>query len=317
MNIVVFGCGYIAGRVANGINYSDANLYGFASRNIEKAKEYKNKYNAIKYFTYEESLLDKEVDVIYITTPNPTHYEYTKQALIHKKHVICEKPFVSSQKEAIELFELSKENKCFLMEAHKTCFTPLNQYLLSRINEIGTILSIEAGFTSSFHEENCKQWNIDEHMGGSFYDLGVYPLCFANLYANSKVKETNFNIQMYKNNKCDQKCECNILYENGISASLLSCWGNQDYNFGKAIIKGTKGYIEIDNFWKSDKAKWIVNGKVEEIKVEQKSDFTGEINHAYKCIKENLLESPVLSKKAILQILFVLEKMKEERMKRC
>ena len=313
MNIVILGCGYIANRVAKGIQFSKASLYGFASRDKEKAKEYAMRHKATTYFSVEECLNDENIDLIYVATPNPTHYQYVKEVLKHKKHVICEKPFVASKKEAEELFQLARENNCFLMEAHKTCFTPLNELLLARLNEIGDIKSIEASFTSSFNEESCKEWNIDGNMGGSFYDLGVYPICFSNLYANSNVEETNFSIEMYKNNVCDQKCECQITYANGIKAKVLSCWGKQKDNFGKAIVIGTNGKIEIENFWKNDIAMLIIKDKEEIVKVLQDSDFTGEINHAYECITNAKLESPIMSKEATLQILYVLENMKQER----
>ena len=78
MNIVILGCGKIAHRVALGIKYSNANLYGIASRNKEKAKEFANKYNIENIYNYEECVNDPNVDIIYIATANPTHYDLIK-----------------------------------------------------------------------------------------------------------------------------------------------------------------------------------------------------------------------------------------------
>ena len=60
---------------------------------------------------------------MYIASPHETYYEYAKAALKHKKHVLCEKPMVFLRAQAEELFELSKEQGCVLMEENFTRLT--------------------------------------------------------------------------------------------------------------------------------------------------------------------------------------------------
>lgn len=107
MNIVILGCGSIAHRVAKGIQYSKGTLYGVASRSESKAREFAKQYDISNVYDYDSCLEDENVDIIYISTINPTHYELTKKALIAHKHVICEKPFVSTSKEIQELFQIA------------------------------------------------------------------------------------------------------------------------------------------------------------------------------------------------------------------
>ncbi len=311
MNIVILGCGKIAHRVALGIKYSNANLYGIASRNKEKAKEFAKQYDIQNIFNYEECFNDENVDIIYIATANHTHYNLIKTCLNHKKHVICEKPILSTCNEINEVFDLAKTNNCFLMEAHKTCFTPLQDQIINRIHEIGTIKQIKAWYCDSFDPSHLSEWNTEKNMGGSFYDIGVYPLCFSNLYANSPIKSLNFNVSKYKEYDCDFDCSCEIIYENGIVSNIQSSWTHKKEN--KGIIIGDKGTIEIINFWKNTEAKIIINNKEEIIQVHQDSDFTGEINHAVECIQKGLIESPRMSRNASLQISTVLEEMKKVR----
>ncbi len=45
---------------------------------------------------------------------------------------------------------------------------------------------------------------------------------------------------------------------------------------------------------------------IKKIVVEQKSDFTGEIEHACTCIESGLIESPIMSRNASLEILKVI-----------
>lgn len=66
----------------------------------------------ISYDNYEAILTDPHVELVVVNTPNITHYEYAKQALLAGKHVVVEKPFTVTVAEAIELEELAvKQDK--------------------------------------------------------------------------------------------------------------------------------------------------------------------------------------------------------------
>jgi scyllo-inositol 2-dehydrogenase (NADP+) len=68
------------------------------------------KYPAVKTFrTLEELLADKAIELVVVNTPNYTHFEYTKKALLAGKHVIVEKPFTINVQEGIELIALAKK----------------------------------------------------------------------------------------------------------------------------------------------------------------------------------------------------------------
>ncbi len=58
--------------------------------------------------TFEEVLVDPNVELVIIASPNTTHYPYAKAALLAGKHVVVEKPFTNTLDEALELVELSK-----------------------------------------------------------------------------------------------------------------------------------------------------------------------------------------------------------------
>ena len=59
--------------------------------------------------TIEEVLVDPNVELVIIASPNTTHYPYAKAALLAGKHVVVEKPFTNTLDEALELVELSKK----------------------------------------------------------------------------------------------------------------------------------------------------------------------------------------------------------------
>lgn len=86
--------------------HSGFNLHAIVERNQKQAA---NDYpNIISYNSVEALLADEKIDLIIVNTPNFTHYEYTKQALLAGKHVLVEKPFTATVAQAKELFELAK-----------------------------------------------------------------------------------------------------------------------------------------------------------------------------------------------------------------
>lgn len=319
MKIAILGLGNIAQRVALGIKeVKDANLYAVASRDIEKAEAFKEKYGAkMAYGSYEDLLRDQEVELVYICTPNHLHYEQIKQCFEYKKHVICEKPLVSNRSEVEKLFALTKAHGCFLMEAEKTIFTPLNQKLKAMVEAgvIGNLLSIKADYCYNILEENLPEnhWAYDRQYGGCSYDVGVYPICFANYFAGADIFDVKAEAATYQDFICDFNMNAHVIYQNGIVASINSSWLYTTLHKGCAYLIGEEGYIEVPSFWKGKEAILVKDGKKEKIVVTMKSDFTGEIEEAVRCIQQGLKESTKLGKHESLEIMKVLDNVNHYR----
>jgi scyllo-inositol 2-dehydrogenase (NADP+) len=65
--------------------------------------------SAKSYDSLEQVLADPEIDLVVVNTPTATHYEFTRLALEHGKHVLVEKAFTSTADEAIRLAALAQE----------------------------------------------------------------------------------------------------------------------------------------------------------------------------------------------------------------
>jgi scyllo-inositol 2-dehydrogenase (NADP+) len=85
-------------------------LYAVFERTKNLAAE---KYPGIKTFrALEEMLADEAIELVIVNTPNYTHYEYAKLALLAGKHVVVEKAFTNTVAEAEELIALAaRQNK--------------------------------------------------------------------------------------------------------------------------------------------------------------------------------------------------------------
>ncbi len=66
----------------------------------------------------EEALKDSAVQLVVVGTPNETHYELAKQALLAGKHVVIDKPFAATSVQAKELKELAEKQGVVLAPFH-------------------------------------------------------------------------------------------------------------------------------------------------------------------------------------------------------
>lgn len=151
------------------------NLYAVLERSKNLVSE---KYPDIKiYRTPEEMLADDAIELVIVNTPNYTHYEFVKKALLAGKHVVVEKPFTVTVKEGEELIELAdKQNKKLSVyqnrrydSDYKTVKKILDEKLLGDI--------VEAEFHFDRYSENLSTKAHKEIPGagtGALYDLGSH-----------------------------------------------------------------------------------------------------------------------------------------------
>ena len=304
--------GKISHRFMKGIAFANnAEVLGVASRNREKADDYAALYHIPRvYDNYEQMLKDDEIDIIYIATIPSVHFEQIMLCLDNHKSVLCEKPMLTNVEAIKKCFAYAKEQGCFLMEAQKAPFNYLNIEIKKRIDEglIGDVKYIEAAYCYDTFATKYDHWVFDYENGGGMFDVGVYAIAYANMMADSPI----VRIQSMVNRTpvgSDGFAVSMLEYENGIKAVVKGAIELQTEN--KAMIYGTKGYIETYNFWKNDEAVIYLNGQVEKLKVEMPTDFYPEIEHAINCVLQKRVQSPIMSEWANLEILKVIDHVKK------
>src|SRR5580698_9868428 len=66
----------------------------------------------------DEALKDASIQLIVVATPNETHFDLAKQALLAGKHVVIDKPFAATSAEAAELKGLAEKKGLVLAPFH-------------------------------------------------------------------------------------------------------------------------------------------------------------------------------------------------------
>lgn len=204
--------------------------------------------DSLKHYDSFDSLL-LNVDAIYVATPHLSHYEYIKRSLLAKKHVLCETPMVLSSKEAIELYQLAKTMGVVLVEANKTAHCPAFNHLMVMIKSglIGDVVDVEASLSKLLENRNLREFDANQ-AGGSFFELGSYPLL-----PIIKILGTNFeclNIYSRFENGIDVYTKGLVKYKRAICSFKLGLGVKTE---GDLIISGTKGYAYVPApWWKTD-----------------------------------------------------------------
>lgn len=303
MKIVIFGCGKIAHRIAKSCKLvENLELVGFASKDINKAKEYASVYDCKEYGDYDYFLNSDLCDAVYVATYNPSHYDLVKNCLEHKKSVICEKPMFSSVLENEEMFKIAKDNNVTLMEAMKAVFLPINIKIKEMLKEkaIGEVKEIYTSFIrpSKFDETH---WIYDLKTGGATKDIGSYCAAEMNFLLDTLPVVTSFKTNA-TNKLADTIGEVEVKYGNVNGHLKVS---NVLDGESALIVLGTKGKIYVENFWKAKEGYIEVDGIRKDINEELISDFYYELKHFAYLVDNHILESPIMTKEASNNILLV------------
>ncbi|HKG20368.1 MAG TPA: oxidoreductase [Blastocatellia bacterium] len=120
---------------------------------------------------------DKEIDLVVITTPNSSHFELARQALLAYKHVVVEKPFTTTSGQAQELIDLARaQNRIISVNQNRRWdgdFQTVRRLLDSKL--LGRLVEFESHYDRFRNSPRPNAWREQEVEGsGILYDLGSH-----------------------------------------------------------------------------------------------------------------------------------------------
>ena len=255
----VIGTGHMANIFAESIQETDnAKLVAVSSRTKKSLEIFSDRFNIkenLRFISNEEICKSEDIDAIYISTLNNTHFDLIKLCAINKKNILCEKPFCLNLNEANELQKIIIINKVMFFEAIAYLSHPQTSVILDLVNndEIGEIISIESTFGFRVRKIDPESRLFNKKLGGgAILDVGCYPMSFISLFLENENKivfneidgeiyHTNVDIAASANITINDKIQCKI------KISL------KEYFKNNSIIKGTKGSVIVGFPWLPEK----------------------------------------------------------------
>lgn len=313
----LLGAGHIARRGAEGIQAAaGCELAAVAARDLGRAQALASEFavagaDVRAYGSYEELVADDGVDAIYINTTHPWHRDQSLLAIGAGKHLLVEKAFTLNAEEAQEVFDAAREAEVFVMEGMWTRTLPLIREVVRIVGagEIGDVVKVSADLTLARDFDPAHRLFDLGNGGGALLDLGVYACTIPWLFLGEP--DTLHVMGSLAPSGVDQVVALQWGYESGaIAQSYVTTRGRGP---SRAVIIGTRGYVEIDPPFHGAQTATVVVGDAQPRRVERPHDrFAHEFAEAARCIRAGLLESPLVPHSDTIGILEILDAARSE-----
>ncbi len=167
--------------------------------------------------SFDDVLVDPELEAVVIATPVPTHYALAKQALEAGKHVFVEKPPAMRAAEMEELVTLSEEHGKVLMPGHLLLYHPGVRKLKELVDsgDLGDVLCIYG------NRQNLGVIRKDEN---ALWSLGVHDLSVILHLTGEEPSEAWAQGNAFLNPGVEDVVFCFLRFPSGKIAHLHLSW---------------------------------------------------------------------------------------------
>ncbi len=150
------------------------------------------------YKSYKEAIKNSNAEIAYVSLPNSFHFKYSEMSLLHRKHVIVDKPSVINKKELDKLCSITEKYNLTINESnvyshHKAWkkFVSLNKSQKDK----GILIA-----TFTFPEFKGNVWEKSISLGGGVVnDLGSYASSVGQNFWGQKSETISISINKRRN----------------------------------------------------------------------------------------------------------------------
>lgn len=237
LGVALVGLGYYSTNLlAPGLQQTEhCELRGIVTGSPEKIPVWQEKYgiadkNVYNYETMHEIANNDDIDIVYIVLPNNMHAEYSIIGANAGKHVWCEKPMAMNVEECQAMIDAANKNGVQLTIGYRMQHEPNTQTIIKYGKEetYGKITAIRSGggFRANHEPDN---WRAVKKMGGgSFYDMGVYPMNAARYSTGLEpiaVRGKQWSVRKGIYSDCDEYTDFELEFPNGLFMEGKSSFG--------------------------------------------------------------------------------------------
>ena len=171
VNFGVIGYGYWGPNVVRNLaSLEESKVLAIAEISAAARERAQKAYPGIKVTAdASEVIAATDIDAIAVVSPVWTHYELTKAALEHGKHVFVEKPFTSNTAQAEELIELAQRKNLKIMVDHTFLFT-------GAVRKINQLLDEGALGKLYYYDSTRVNLGLFQHDINVLWDLAPHDL---------------------------------------------------------------------------------------------------------------------------------------------
>ncbi len=262
-------------------------LVAVASRTQERADEYAQEWDIPTAFgSYDQLLQSGAVDAVYIGLPNHLHAEWTIRALRSGLHVLCEKPFTLSLKEMDAVIDAAAETGKVVAEPFMYRHHPQTKLLGEWVQDgrLGDVRLVRGVFSFIVRQRDNVRL-VAEYGGGSLWDIGVYPISFAQyVFGGPPTHVSGF--QMLGDTGVDEMFTGQLRYAGDRLAQVSSSLCTTQHTAFEIV--GTEGRLHLSRPFVGVEAGRITyhpaQGQPEILEVPDKALYLGEVEDMHAAI---------------------------------
>jgi glucose-fructose oxidoreductase len=192
---------------------------------------------------------NKDVDIVYVITPNSLHAEGVIVAAKAGKHVISEKPFTTTVADAEKALAACKAAKVMISMGYRLHFDPFHRELkrLARERDFGVLTKLTG---SNGFRMGRKVWRAERKLagGGPLMDMGVYCVQAACMVADEALPVAVTAREHPKTRPeifadVEEGLDWTMEFANGAKAELASSY---NVGTGRFRAEGEKGWAHLE-----------------------------------------------------------------------
>jgi scyllo-inositol 2-dehydrogenase (NADP+) len=211
---------------------------------VERSKNEAQKFDATieNARSLDELLSDSTIDLVFICTPNESHFPYAMDALENGKHVVIEKPFAGTEAEARQLVALA-ESKGLILTAYQNRRWDSDFLTIKKLiaeGKLGDVVEYECRYDRFRPVVPTESWKEKKvPVGGNVYNLGPHLIDQA-LVLFGEPKTVTAEIRTVRpNSEVDDYFDIRLGYDDKLVIVKSSLMVYE--NFLRYNLHGTKG----------------------------------------------------------------------------
>lgn len=255
LRVAICGLGSYGTRVADAMQSCKmAKLTGVISGTPSKVKAWQEKYNipeknCYNYENFDKIKDNKDIDAVYIITPNALHKPQAIRVAQAGKHVISEKPISVNAADGQAMVDACKKANVKFLVGYRMHFEPKTLEIIRLRNEgeFGKVLFFQG--LSGFKIGDPSQWRLNKELagGGAMMDIGIYAVNGSRYMIGEEpiwvtAQEVKTNPEKFKEG-VDETITFQLGFPGGAMASCLSTYSMN--NLDRFFLNGDKGFAEL------------------------------------------------------------------------
>jgi len=238
--------------------------------------------------SYEGLLADPDVDAVYVTLPVALHVEWTLRALRAGKHVLCEKPLATSERDAVRCFDAAERAGRTLVEGYMHRLHPRTSLVRRLVagGAVGDVTHVRAVLSVSVPATDIRR--SGPLGGGAHLDLGGYCVSAVRMFAGEPdrvhAEQVADPVAAARGEDVDLRLAATLRTTAGV-------FGQFDVGLDlprrdELVVVGTEGVLSVPDPWlcRPPTVELVRDGRTESVPVDPLGELglTGEESDPYR-----------------------------------